>query len=160
MKTSKLSRLFALLLTVVMVITMLPLSAIAAETEGSATFQKVTSQDALTTGQYVLVADTGYAPDYLDGTWVLAAQPNIANDQITDPTAGVWKLTVDTDGKVVMTDAKGTAIAPKGGNTNGIQSGEYHWSVSFNDGKFTFAGTGADTVMLASNKAQQNKFRA
>ena len=51
-----------------------------------------------------------------------------------------------------MTDAKGTSIAPKGGNTNGIQSGSYKWAASFASGKFTFAGTGDDTVTLASNK--------
>ena len=59
-----------------------------------------------------------------------------------------------------MTDAKGTSIAPKGGNKNGIQSGSYKWAASFADGKFTFAGTGDDTVMFASNNASENKFRA
>ena len=152
------TRCLALLLAVVMILSVMPV-AMAEETTQTQTYTKVTSAADLTTGQYVLVADTGYAPDYLDGSWVLATQPSVVDGKIENPTAGVWTLTVDTDG-VVMTDAKGTSIAPLGGNTNGIQSGSYKWAASFADGKFTFAGTGVDTVMLASNKGSGNKFRA
>ena len=151
------TRWFALLLAVAMVFSILP-TAVFAEGQ-TQTYTKVTSAAELTTGQYVLVTDTDYAPDYFDSGWVLAAQPSVVEGKIENPTAGVWTLTVDKDG-VVMTDAKGTSIAPKGGNTNGIQSGSYKWTASFADGKFTFAGKGADTVMLASNKGSANKFRA
>lgn len=150
------TRCLALLLAVVMVLSAMPV----AMAEGTAqTYTKVTSAAELTTGKYVLVTDTDYAPDYFDNGWVLATQPSVVDGKIENPTAGVWTLTVDTDG-VVMTDAKGTSIAPKGGNTNGIQSGSYKWAASFADGKFTFAGTGDDTVTLASNKGNGNKFRA
>ena len=150
------TRCLALLLAVVMVLSAMPV----AMAEGTAqTYTKVTSAAELTTGKYVLVTDTDYAPDYFDNGWVLATQPSVVDGKIENPTAGVWTLTVDTDG-VVMTDAKGTSIAPKGGNTNGIQSGSYKWAASFASGKFTFAGTGDDTVTLASNKGNGNKFRA
>lgn len=150
------TRCLALLLAVVMVLSAMP---IAMAEETTQTYTKVTSAAELTTGKYVLVTDTDYAPDYFDNGWVLATQPSVVDGKIENPTAGVWTLTVDTDG-VVMTDAKGTSIAPKGGNKNGIQSGSYKWAASFADGKFTFAGTGDDTVMFASNNASENKFRA
>lgn len=150
------TRCLALLLAVVMVLSVMP---VAMAEETTQTYTKVTSAAELTTGKYVLVTDTDYAPDYFDSGWVLATQPSVVGGKIENPTAGVWTLTVDTDG-VVMTDAKGTSIAPKGGNTNGIQSGSYKWAASFASGKFTFAGTGDDTVTLASNKRNGNKFRA
>ena len=150
------TRCLALLLAIVMVLSAMP---IAMAEETTQTYTKVTSAAELTTGKYVLVTDTDYAPDYFGNGWVLATQPSVVDGKIENPTAGVWTLTVDTDG-VVMTDAKGTSIAPKGGNTNGIQSGSYKWAASFASGKFTFAGTGDDTVTLASNKGNGNKFRA
>ena len=150
------TRCLALLLAVVMVLSVMP---VAMAEETTQTYTKVTSAAELTTGKYVLVTDTDYAPDYFDNGWVLATQPSVVDGKIENPTAGVWTLTVDTDG-IVMTDAKGTSIAPKGGNTNGIQSGSYKWAASFASGKFTFAGTGDDTVTLASNKGNGNKFRA
>ena len=150
------TRCLALLLAVVMVLSVMP---VAMAEETTQTYTKVTSAAELTTGKYVLVTDTDYAPDYFDNGWVHATQPSVVDGKIENPTAGVWTLTVDTDG-VVMTDAKGTSIAPKGGNTNGIQSGSYKWAASFASGKFTFAGTGDDTVTLASNKGNGNKFRA
>lgn len=153
-------RLLALLLAVVMVLSVMPTMALA---EGEAkTFTKVTSADGLTTGQYVLVVDTGYAMGEYDNgknPWITAVEPSIANDKIENPTAGIWTLTVSNDG-VIMTDAKGTSIAPTGGNKNGISKNDsYKWAASFADGKFTFAGTGEDTVKLASNTNSSNKFR-
>ena len=131
--------------------------------EGEAkTFTKVSGRDGLTTGQYVLVVDTGYAMGEYDNgknPWITAVEPSIANGKIENPTAGIWTLTVSNDG-VIMTDAKGTSIAPKGGNNNGISKNDsYKWAASFADGKFTFAGTGEDTVKLASNTNSSNKFR-
>ena len=155
------TRCLALLLAVVMVLSVMPI-AMAEETTQTQTYTKVTSAAELTAGKYVLVTDTGYAlGEYDNGKnpWITAITPSVKEDKIENPTAGVWTLTVDTDG-VVMTDAKGTSIAPKGGNNNGIASGSYKWAASFADGKFTFAGTGDDTVTLASNKGNGNKFRA
>ena len=153
------TRCLALLLAVVMVLSVMPVAMAEGTTQ---TYTKVTSAAELTAGKYVLVTDTGYAlGEYDNGKnpWITAITPSVKEDKIENPTAGVWTLTVDTDG-VVMTDAKGTSIAPKGGNNNGIASGSYKWAASFASGKFTFAGTGDDTVTLASNKGNGNKFRA
>lgn len=149
-------RFLAVILVVLMLVSMLPVTAAAAD-EG--VYNKISSMDELTTGKYVLVLDNGYAPGSLDGSWVTAVQPSVTDGSVTDPTAGVWTLTVNGS-SVKLTDANGVSIAPKGGNENGIKSGEYEWEVSFANGKFSFCGTGADTVKLASNKSSENKFRA
>lgn len=156
MKTRTRSRLLAALLVLVMVITLLPTAAFAAE---GATATKITSADALTTGQYVMVTSTGYAPGVLDGTWVTAVAVDASTDTVTVDPATVWTLTVDGS-TVKLTDSNGVTIAPNSGNTNGIQSGDYSWAVTCTDGMFRFAGQGADTTVLASNKGSGNKFRA
>ena len=149
-------RLLAIFLVALMLVSMLPVTAAAAD-EG--VYKKISSMDELTTGKYVMILDTGYAPGSLDGTWVTAVQPSVTDGSVTDPTTGVWTLTV-SGSSVKLTDANGVSIAPKGGNENGIKSGEYEWEVSFANGKFSFYGTGTDTVTFASNKGSENKFRA
>ncbi len=149
-------RLLAIFLVALMLVSMLPATAAAAD-EG--VYKKISSMDELTTGKYVMILDTGYAPGSLDGTWVTAVQPSVTDGSVTDPTTGVWTLTV-SGSSVKLTDANGVSIAPKGGNENGIKSGEYEWEVSFANGKFSFYGTGTDTVTFASNKSFENKFRA
>ncbi len=122
---------------------------------------KVTSAEQFTSGTYVMVVETGYAPGVLDGTWITAVQPAIVGDKVTDPAGGIWTLTVNgTD--VELCDSNGTVVAPKGGNNNGIQGGAYQWTWAFDEaaGTFTFSGKDADTVVLASNKGSENKFRA
>lgn len=149
-------RLLAIFLVALMLVSMLPVTAAAAD-EG--VYKRISSMDELTTGKYVMILDTGYAPGSLDGTWVTAVQPSVTDGSVTDPTAGVWTLTV-SGSSVKLTDANGVSIAPNGGDSNGISSGEYAWEVSFANGKFSFCGTGADTVKLASNKGSSSKFRA
>ena len=149
-------RLLAIFLVALMLVSMLPVTAAAAD-EG--VYKKISSMDELTTGKYVMILDTGYAPGSLDGKWVTAVQPSVTDGSVTDPTTGVWTLTV-SGSSVKLTDANGVSIAPKGGNENGIKSGEYEWKVSFANGKFSFYGTGTDTVTFASNKSFENKFRA
>ena len=150
----------SVLLSLMMLLSLLP-TAVLADESATKTYTKVTSADELVSGKYVMVANNGYAPGVLDGTWVTAVAVTAANDQVIDPTGGVWTLTVDKNG-TILSDANGKAIAPKGGNNNGIKSGSYQWAVDFDatDGTFTFAGQGDDTVKLASNAASQNKFRA
>ena len=135
------------------------------ETEPSAPAEngyiKVTALDQLETGKYVLIVNTGYAPGAVDGTWLSAAQPVVSGDKVTDTKGAVWTLTVSANGVSLM-DANGVYVAPKGGNNNGIKTGtEYVWAVTFTNGTFRFAGTGSDTVLLASNADAQygNKFR-
>lgn len=147
-----LSRMLSVLLLLVMVVSMLPVSAYA---DSAATYTQITSAEELVTGQYVMVTSTGYAPGVLDGTWVTAVS-------VTTPDASspVWTITVNSDETVTLTDAASTSIAPSGGNTNGIKSGSYGWGVTFEGGRFTFSGQGEDTVVLASNNGSSGKFRA
>ena len=154
----RIRNLLASLLALAMVVGMLPMTVFAVENTG--TFTKITTQEELTTGQYVMVVDTGYAVGALDGTWLTATQLTEENGTITAPASNlVWTITVDGT-SATLTDANGTSVAPSGGNNNGIKSGAYNWNVAFADGTFQFQGVGDDTVTLASNKGSQNKFRA
>ena len=142
----------ALMLCLTLLIGSAPSSG-AAGSGDETTWTQVTSADQFTTGQYYMVTDTSYAPGVLDGSWVTAVE---AANAATD---AVWTLTVTGD-SVTLTDANGVSVAPKGGNNNGIEQGDYDWAWSFNNGKFTFSGQDSDTVVLASNQSSESKFRA
>ena len=152
-------RALALVLALMLCLTLLIGSAPSSGAAGSGdetTWTQVTSADQFTTGQYYMVTDTSYAPGVLDGSWVTAVE---AANAATD---AVWTLTVTGD-SVTLTDANGVSVAPKGGNNNGIEQGDYDWVWSFNNGKFTFSGQDSDTVVLASNTTKttgENRFRA
>ena len=149
MKHSNFSRILSFMLALVMVFSMFPATASAS---GSAVFSQITSAGELTTGKYVMVVATGHAPTVLDGTWVQTETIAAENGTVTAPAHMVWDITVDGS-SVKLTDSNGVTIAPKGGNNNGIKSGDYAWAWSFQEATktFTFAGTGSDTVTLASN---------
>ena len=141
-----------------MLLSLLPTAVFAAGETG--TFTKITTQDQLTSGKYVMVVSTGNAMGVLDGTWLTTTQVTDEGGSLTNPDANlVWDIAVTQDG-VTLTDKNGTQVAPKGGNNNGIQVGSYTWRVSFDNGVFRFLGTGDDTVTLASNKNESGKFRA
>ena len=105
-----------------MLLSLLP-TAVLADESATKTYTKVTSADELVTGEYVMVANNGYAPGVLDDSWVTAVAVTAANDQVIDPTGGVWTLTVGKNG-TILSDANGKAIAPKGGNNNGMHHPE------------------------------------
>ncbi|MGM9605159.1 MAG: hypothetical protein ACI3XG_08830, partial [Faecousia sp.] len=105
-------RILSLLLMLAMALSMLPGMVFAAETE---TYTKITTAEELTTGKYVMVVDTGYAPGVLDGTWVTAVQPAVDGNTVTNDAGGVWTIAVDGS-NVTLTDANGVSIAPSGGN--------------------------------------------
>jgi hypothetical protein len=157
MKYSSFSRALALVLAMVMVLAMVPATAFASD---SAVYSQITSADELTTGKYVMVVSTGYAPTVLDGTWVQTEAVAAENGKITAPANLVWDITVNGE-TAKLTDSNGVTIAPKGGNNNGIKAADYEWKVEFVDGTFRFLGQGSDTVALASNTDSQygNKFR-
>ena len=157
MKATKGRRILSALLSLLMLVSLLPISVLADDTTVTAT--QITKESELVDGQYVLVTDSGYAPGVLDGTWLTATAVTADENTVTVDPALLWTVTVGTDG-IRLKDSSGNTIAPKGGNNNGIQSGDYSWKVTFADGKFSFAGQGSDTVTLASNKSSQNKFRA
>ena len=129
------------------------------------TYAKVTAQSEFTTGTYVMVVSSGYAPgEYDNGSspWITAVQPTVSGDTVTNAAGGAWTLTVNGN-KVKITDPNGVSIKPKAANTNGILSGDFDWSWSFENGVFKFFAE-AETVTLASNitagQNYTNKFRA
>ena len=95
-----------------MLLTLFPAAAFAAEPTG--TFQKITAQEQLTDGQYVMVVNSGYAVGALEGTWLTATELADETGTLTNPAANlVWNLTVTAEG-VTLTDNNGTQVAPKG----------------------------------------------
>ena len=75
------SRIMSVLLSLMMLLSLLP-TAVLADESATKTYTKVTSADELVTGEYVMVANNGYAPGVLDGTWVTA----VAGDSGHQPT--------------------------------------------------------------------------
>ncbi len=152
-------RCLALMLSIIMVLTMIPVSGYAEQSVG--TFKKISSAAELTSGKYVMVVDSGYAMGILDASWITATQLSATEGIITNPDSGlIWSLTISGD-QVVLTDSNGKSIKPKAANTNGIVEGSYSWTAVENNGTFTFKSAAADTVTLASNPDPQygNKFR-
>lgn len=141
-------------MALVMVLSLLPALVLAGD---SISVEKISTMEQLTTGQYVLVTSGGYAPGVYESGWLTATTPTLNGSTIEG--ASVWTITVDGS-SVKLTDSKGFTVAPKGGNNNGIIVGDYSWSVTCTDGTFKFAGKGEDTVVLASNKGSDWKFRA
>lgn len=135
--------------------------------DGEDKLGKLTSADQLTDGSYVMIVSTGYAPLELSGKWLTVVQPTVAEDKVTKTEGAVWTLKVSGQ-SVTLTDKNGMAIAPSGGNSNGIQFGNYSWAWSFSaeNQTFKFMGAGDDTVTLASNTSTDstyggfNKFKA
>ena len=80
MKHSNFSRVLSVMLVLVMVLSMVPAAVFAAD---SAVYSQITSADELTTGKYVMVVSTGYAPTVLDGTWVQTEAVTAENGKIT-----------------------------------------------------------------------------
>ena len=159
-KTALSARLTALCMAVLMAFSLLPSTASAAE---GTSFGKITGEAEFTTGSYVMVTDTGYAPQKFDNNWLPADELGTAlGDTIPAPAdETVWEIAV-SGGTATIKDMDGHFLAPKGGNDNGISISdtEYQWKWECQDGKFTFSGQGDDTVILASNRSSQNKFRA
>ena len=126
-------------------------------------YNKISSAAEFTSGTYVMIVGTGYAPTTLTSAsspWVLSATPTVEGNQVTDAKGAYYTITVDgTNAK--LQDANGAYIAPKGGDNNGIKEGSYDWAWEFDEatGTFKFKGQGSDTVVLASNMDYEYKFR-
>lgn len=159
----KLSKILSVLLCLAMIVGVVAVM-VGAEESTETTYTKVTS-GALTSGKYVLVCSNGYAPAYFENGWVLPEQPVVSEDgnTVTDAKGAVWTLTVIDESNVSLTDSNGVTIAPKSGNSNGIQSKDYKWAYSYADGLFKFAGQGSDTTTFACNTDSNsglNRFRS
>ena len=115
-------------------------------------YVQVTSAEAFTSGTYVLVVNGGYGLGHVDGSWITK----------TEDMSESWTLEV-SGSTVTFKDKNGVYIAPKSGNnsSNGLATDSYAWTWSFENGTFTFSGTGNDTNVLAFNSdAQYMKFRS
>lgn len=133
--------------------------ALFSEAPEQAAFQRIYSLEALTSGEYVLVTEVGYAPEMLQDPWVTAVEPVVEGDTVTDDLGAVWTLTVGSG--VMLTDSCGSSIAPSSDGENGITEAEYFWQISCTGGLFSFHGSnGAESVTLAGNKSLDYQFRA
>ncbi len=139
MKTKNgLKRVVSLVLVMLMLLSLVPTAAFAA---GTGEYHKIAGSDDFTTGEYVMMVDTGYAVGPMDGAWVSAVALTPDGDTVTNPATAVVEITVTgTSAKIKLSD--GAFIAPKGGNNNGIEEREYDWAWTETDGKFVFSGTG------------------
>ena len=122
---------------------------------------KITTAEEFVTGEYVVVANNGYALGQWvdDGPWVTAVQPKFSGDYVVEETSQ-WTLNVNGS-NVTMTDSNGVTVIYKSSTDNGISktNGTWVWSVDA-DGNFTFADANPAKVKLASNTQSSNKFRA
>lgn len=152
-------KIICMLTVLSIVFSSLPILTVTAE-EAVKTATQITSAEQLVSGQYVIVTETNFAMTVFDSTWVLSKAVTPVDGKLTDVTSDmIWTVTVD-GASASLTDSNGAAIAPKGGNNNGIAAGDYLWSVVFENGMFQFAGVDADTVRLSANVASDSKFRA
>lgn len=115
-------RILSVLLALVMMLSLLPASVFASDT---VTATKISSADQLTSGQYVLVNEAGYAPTVLDGGWVTPTAVTASGDTVEVAPSLLWTITV-TDGGVTLTDSKGQTIAPQGRRRQRHQVRELH----------------------------------
>lgn len=130
--------------------------------EGTAkTATKITTAEQLVTGEYVMVT-SGHTPVVFDKGWITTAP---VPENVAD--GSVWKITVNENGTVKLTDANNVTVAPKplkdGKPQNGILSADYDWVVSVSEGMFSFAGQEGNAVKLACNMDPEtglNRFRA
>lgn len=153
-------RCLPMMLSILLVFSITPISSYAAETAGS--YVQINTIEELTSGKYVMIVNSGFAAGTFDaGTkWLSATSVAPVDSKVTTPdNTLVWDITISGAG-ATLTDANGIKVKPSGGNSNGIATGDYVWSVEFTNGTFSFKGIGEDTVTLASNKNSANKFRA
>lgn len=102
-------RILSVLLALVMMLSLLPASVFASDT---VTARKISSADQLTSGQYVLVNEAGYAPTVLDGGWVTPTAVTASGNTVEVAPSLLWTITV-TDGGVTLTDSKGRSSPPR-----------------------------------------------
>lgn len=147
-------RVAAIFMAVTMLLALFPTGVFAQQEEEKAvSYERITTQQEFTTGEYLIVTDDGYALDYLDGTWVAA---HLQDQQAQNH---AWTITV-ADNTATLTDENGKTIAPKGSDVNGIVAKDYSWNWTWQDGAVTFAGQENDAVTLACNKQYDYKARA
>ncbi len=143
----KITKLLSAVLVLATLIGYLPVLAFAEE--GNATATAITSLDDLVTGQYVLVAQgTGQAATAIDGTWLRSVEVTETDGAIEDvPAVAVLTIT-KTDNGYILTDSDNNDLAPVSGKNSIKVSEDYEWTVSYDNGGFSFVG---DDRALAYN---------
>lgn len=127
---------------------------------GDGVYSRISTLEALVTGQYVLLLPQGYAPGTLEEDWLTAVQPEMAGEALSEARGGLWTVRVEENG-IMLFDSKGTAIAPTSDGSNGIASGDALWTVQCREGLFSFHSiSGGEPVTLAANVSLDYGFRA
>lgn len=152
-------RCLAMLLSIIMVLSVNPVSGYAAETAG--TYVKINSTAELTDGQYVLVVNSGYAMPMRSGTWLGDGSEtpiSVTGDKIVNPDSKfVWNLDVEGQ-QVKLMDLNGKSIKPSS-SSNNMEEGDYIWTFEENGGIFTIKAADLEKI-LVSDTNNANKFRA
>ena len=118
----------------------------------AAQYVKVTSADEFTTGTYVLIVGTkNITVSSISGSWVKGSSLT-AGDTIEKSQGDALAITLEVTDSGVKIKIGGSYIKPKGGNNNGIATGDYTWAYEFQEnGTIIFKGVGSDTVYFAYN---------
>lgn len=153
-------RCIAGLLSIIMALSISPVYGYAQESAG--VYEKVDDLAEFTSGNYVMVVNSGHAVGALDGSWLGATYVTPEDNKIENPDRTlVWAIAV-SGSSITLTDANDKMVKPPGGNNNGITAGMYEWEYEYDstDHSFLIKGVGEDTVTLASNKSSSSRFRA
>lgn len=128
-----------LIYAILLLCLVLPISSRAEDTL-QYTYNRITSEETLTDGIYVLVTSGGYAPHSYDveSGWIFPATPAFENGKLTDPKGAVWEIFWGESG-VYLADTNGNCIAPRNDGAKGIACLEQEWEVYCENGQFVFS---------------------
>ena len=143
MKRSLKSRVFSGLLALVMILTMLPMGTLA---EGTATYTKISTVDELTSGKYVLVAQTSAGDKALGttiGSKIDGTDVAVDGNSLSGTNVPVWTATKTENGVHLFNGTQYLGYGSSG--TNFTKPDEaYTWVVQDNgNGTFRFVASGA-----------------
>ena len=143
MKRSLKSRVFSGLLALVMILTMLPMGTLA---EGTATYTKISTVDELTSGKYVLVAQTSAGDKALGttiGSKIDGTDVAVDGNSLSGTNVPVWTATKTEDGVHLFNGTQYLGYGSSG--TNFTKPDEaYTWVVQDNgNGTFRFVASSA-----------------
>ncbi len=160
MKRSLKSRVFSGLLALVMILTMLPMGTLA---EGTATYTRISTVDELTSGKYVLVAQTSAGDKALGttiGSKIDGTDVAVDGNSLSGTNVPVWTATKTEDGVHLFNGTQYLGYGSSG--TNFTKPDEaYTWVVQDNgNGTFRFVASGATTRAIAWQVSNGGRFGA
>lgn len=159
MKRSLKSRVFSGLLALVMILTMLPMGTLA---EGTATYTKISTVDELTSGKYVLVAQTSAGDKALGttiGSKIDGTDVTVDGNSLSGTNIPVWTVTKTETGVQLSNETKYLGY---GSSTSFKQMDDaYEWVLQDKeDGTFRFVASGATTRAIAWQVSNGGRFGA